>query len=347
MARFKAREKKGFYPLPISIAPAIAMYLHVLSPPDTRILDPVAGEGEALHLIGQELGVKQLYANELDVDRAAACKKLPLQATCGDAIEELRTNERAYSVLYLNPPYDSLGQGKGRTEEKFLRTVKYLRPEGILVLVVQLALLFRKPVIRKLTRSFKDIRILRFPDEEYKAFGQVVLFGKRRQGICQAEERNFLSQVNNLTAVLGDPLPITGGKYTVPPSQVDNTNFFFYTMNLDEDTPEKALQNQLVRREMEEGFEPAEVIECKPLMPLRTGHIAMLLASGMLDGVFSVKGHIWAVAGRTVRKDIKYVTYDEDDKEKRHVKNIPMGQVLALDLTSSIQEGQLVVRKLE
>ena len=106
MARYASQQKMGFYPFPPQLVPAVAEYLTVPDPENTMIIDPCAGEGEALRLLGDALGVPHLYANELDEARADVCRSLGFTAVaCGDAISELKANENHFSLILLNPVY--------------------------------------------------------------------------------------------------------------------------------------------------------------------------------------------------------------------------------------------------
>ena len=84
MSRLISIEKAGFYPTPVEHLPAIASLfepaLH-----GGNLLDPCAGEGQALHHLAEAWQLTP-YANELDTDRAAACQTLfgPIQAVPGD-----------------------------------------------------------------------------------------------------------------------------------------------------------------------------------------------------------------------------------------------------------------------
>ena len=75
MAHYKSQSKMGYYPTPAHLIPLIAQNLHAPDPGNCRILDPCAGTGETLSLLGSQLGITGLYANELDAERAEACRE--------------------------------------------------------------------------------------------------------------------------------------------------------------------------------------------------------------------------------------------------------------------------------
>jgi hypothetical protein len=80
-----------------------------------RILDPVAGEGDALKYLAEAWNLTP-FANELDIARAEECRAKfgPQRSVQGDMMT-LRTPNQAYSVIYVNPPY---AENTGGADEK-------------------------------------------------------------------------------------------------------------------------------------------------------------------------------------------------------------------------------------
>lgn len=169
--RLAGKAKAGFYPTPERVVEGILGYL---SPtPGCQILDPCAGEGVALRRIADHLqGAAQ--AIELSRERAGKCRKLGLKTYCGDA---LGYRGRGFGLLYLNPPYDD-GVGE-RLERTFLKHwSEALAPGGVLVYLIPERVL--GAVEDYLTGWYDALLALRFPEPEYQAFHQVVVFGVRR-----------------------------------------------------------------------------------------------------------------------------------------------------------------------
>ncbi|MCB0035312.1 MAG: hypothetical protein KDE51_14870, partial [Anaerolineales bacterium] len=69
MPRLASIEKAGFYATPVAITKQIASFFH--APYGGRVLDPCAGEGEALATLAKQLNLEP-YGNELHSGRAAA-----------------------------------------------------------------------------------------------------------------------------------------------------------------------------------------------------------------------------------------------------------------------------------
>ena len=72
MSRFNAQAQKGYYKTPTHLLPVISRYVSCSDPENARVLDPCAGEGEAIEHLGLGLGLStsRIYANELDEPRA-------------------------------------------------------------------------------------------------------------------------------------------------------------------------------------------------------------------------------------------------------------------------------------
>jgi hypothetical protein len=121
VARLTSTAKGGFYPFPEAHLPAVASMFQT-----TRkgglLLDPCAGEGEALEQLAKLLNLKP-YANELDHDRANKCRERfrITQAVQGDLLT-LRTSHNAYVLQWVNPPYTQNKDGDEKRRE-FVRHV--------------------------------------------------------------------------------------------------------------------------------------------------------------------------------------------------------------------------------
>ena len=342
MARYTSQQKMGFYPFPPHLIPAVAEYLTVPDPEHTLFVDPCAGEGEALKLLGDACGVTHLYANELDESRADACRSLGFTAvTCGDAIYELKANENHFSLGFLNPMYDFEGEGEGRTEWKFLRTLRFLQNDGILVFVVPLSVLQRKDFVEKLPLRLKDITVCRFPDPEFATYGQAVLFARRRTGRVQEELQNYQRQVAN-PSVLGDGQLPAFGQYVVPPVAKPKITYF-RSENCDTHTLRLLARTPTVRKILGHGLSAVEITDKPPLTPFRPGHKAMMLATGALDGVYrQADGSLVSLAGMT---DKMTTTVEEDHEERSTIRTrtTPTSKVLGLALEATIKQNELVI----
>lgn len=171
--RLAGEAKAGFYPTPELVARRIRSCLQSTGP--MSLIDPCCGRGEALELVGQGFrGV--VHGVELESERAEAARERLDLVLQGDSLST-RVHGK-YGLLYLNPPYHQ-AEGK-RLELRFLwYWLRYLTPGGVLIYVVPEGYL--PEYSKTLGANFENISIYRFPGETYEAFGQVVVFGTKRQ----------------------------------------------------------------------------------------------------------------------------------------------------------------------
>src|SRR5258708_16623296 len=75
VSRLTSIEKGGYYEFPPAHLPALASLFAPTQHSDSKFIDPCAGEGRALDFLAKSLNLIP-YANELDDQRAEACKAL-------------------------------------------------------------------------------------------------------------------------------------------------------------------------------------------------------------------------------------------------------------------------------
>jgi len=189
MARIESQAIGGYYPTPADLLPAIISHVGISK--RNYVLDPCAGEGEALaawkaavaqgSLVGETN--HWLVGCELEKTRYRALAERATNSNTwttyhGDAFRlERAAGGGLASVLYLNPPYD-LDPDFGRMEHRFLeRFTQYLGEDGVLVFVVPGYAL--KASAELLATRYHNIECYRFPGEHYATFKQVVLYANK------------------------------------------------------------------------------------------------------------------------------------------------------------------------
>ena len=303
MARLASQEKAGFYPTPSTITDLILS--HISAPQGGRVLDPCAGEGIALVTLAEMLRL-EAYGVELNQTRANMTAQLvnkladrqekllirdqkQQHVIAGDYRLLLKTKESGYNLLYLNPPYDT-DRDAGRLEYQWLRDTRvWLQPGGLLVYVIPQKVLGYRKVARYLAGWYENISVFRFPDPEYAAFRQIVLFGYRYQRANSPD----LDKVERLITIskMGTELDVLEKKekaaYTLPKPIIPPNQFVFESRYID---PKKAAQQASevgVRSGQAWSSHLAPNIGSKlpvtPLTPLKIGHLASILAAGFLD----------------------------------------------------------------
>ncbi len=175
--RNAGRLKLGYFPLPIEEGRRLRRLIHC--PHSFSLLDPCVGTGEALHLITAGIDCKR-YGIELDAHRALTASQAGIETVQGNVFDA-HARVETFSLLYLNPPYDSeMGSlNNQRMELLFLEhTYRWLVLGGVLFFVVPEKRL--SVCIPLLASNFTSFRLFRLTDPESVRFEQVVLTAVRK-----------------------------------------------------------------------------------------------------------------------------------------------------------------------
>lgn len=304
--RLEAKIKMGYYPTPIPVVDRIRTFLSYPQE-NVNFLDPCCGEGLALKNLAYGVNAKT-YGIELDEYRAEQAKEnLDHVLKCG--YEDARINNNAFSCLLLNPPYDwdapedSLHSSE-RKEKTFLKgTVKYVLPDGVLVYIVPQKRV-TDDVAKLLAYRFDSFNCYRFPDGEYERFRQIVLFGKKKQ-----KSSPDAGAFDRLSVIPGEALEeipyLERPVYDLPPTPEVK---LFRSSLIDENEIEKELMNSPLWEKLRNNNSNSANHTGRPPLPLHTGHIGLLLASGCLDGVVGEGDGKHIVRGK-----VEKVTYNEQE----------------------------------
>ncbi len=343
--RLAAQAKGGFYPTPSRVVDLIAELINTPSGyyhrgRDTlRILDPCCGAGEALAQLAQRLDRPnaipiETYGVELHRDRAQEAEERLGRALASDLFATSIANG-AFGLLLLNPPYDYDSEDK-RTEHAFLtHTTRYLADAGLLVFIVPRQRLAVSA--RYLSTHYGRMRCWAFPDPERQVFDQVVLMGYRKADpVPDATAESMV-----LEWAVGEPEPLRSQRnsYSNPeytPATTPSGDVLFTTRTVDpvSAAAEARRSGLWASTEITDSLWPAKDSRTRPLMPLRRGHMAMLVAAGFLDNlVLEADDRRILVKGRT-SKDMVLV---EDAPEKEVHREKLTTTVVALDL----DDGQI------
>lgn len=287
----------GFYPVPPE---AVTEVLRWLRPPEEpfTLLDPCAGQSAALLQFGRAMPTATLYAVELDEDRAEA-SRIALESVAGRGLlpaSFLGTNITAgsFSLVWCNPPYDNEIGGGGRVEVTFLaKANRLLRTGGIMALAVPEHVTDKYECFEVLQSNYDNL--CRFPyPEGHRQYGEVVVLGRKR-----SKPRDETPQQWNYE--WQPPREV----YQIPPCG----------------KPAKFEKSELTEAELERYLErspllryltpPAPTKLPSPPLALGTGHRALLLASGQLDGIVRPPGEPPHVV-RGVSYKSQYVASCED-----------------------------------
>ena len=234
----------------------------------------------------------------------------------------------AFGLLLLNPPYDYDSEDK-RTEHAFLtQTTRYLAESGLLVFIVPRQRLAVSA--RYLSTHYGRMQCWAFPDPERQVFDQVVLMGYRKAD--PVPDANAESMV--LEWAVGEPEPLRSQTYSYAefsPATVPSGDILFTTRTVDPVAAavEARRSGLWANTDITDTLWPAGDSRTRPLMPLRRGHMAMLVAAGFLDNlVLEGDGRRILVKGRTSKEMVMV----EDAPEKEVHREKLTTTVVALDL---------------
>ncbi len=345
MSRLASTAKAGFYPTPERVTEWIS---RCVRPSESvgRLCDPCCGKGIAAQYLANEWHLES-YGIEIDAERALEASER-LHRVLHLDYASVRAPHHAFQVLFCNPPYDSSESEGRRTEYTFLRdTTKWLQPGGLLVYIVPQYRVDAR-MAGFLTTAYESLRVYRFPDGEYADFRQVVIFGIAKKSPSRDDKAllAMLQQCRGELPILPEECP-EEGRYTIP-SPLD-VKFYFRGSEIN---PQEALAEAFASgawktTEWREWLSPRRELDAfQPLMPLKKGHLAMLIAAGLMQNLrIKSSNESLLVKGRT------YKVQEEVDSEDESEDIIPdrfVTEIVALDLKTGSHEkiaGQRQLRK--
>lgn len=313
MARLASQAKMGYYPTPPEIVEHIKTGLALPGPGLYRLLDTCCGKGEALAQLAAGLSEVTTYGIELDEDRYRQAFQILNHVVWGDSLNELKISTRAFSLLWLNPPYDWDGDG-GRLESQFLWAHRrYIVRGGWLIFIIPHRAL--KDAAEPLSK-LANLQIYAFPKPEFDVFKQVVVLGQNKD----CNDANNALQIAVIRSYAARPpeevwerLPKTDeippGSIILPPSPDRQINFS--SERLDTEKAAALVAKSPLWQELETATAAKSLHDIRPLAPLRQGHLAMLLAGGLMNGEVEKDGRKLVIKG-SVEKKIETETETTD-----------------------------------
>ena len=341
--RLQGQSKGGFYPTPPRVVDMIATYL--LTPTDhsydkdqwLNIIDPCCGEGDALQQLTvrmQEKGTVKIetFGVELQSERAEAAEHKLDNVLSSDLFNTAIGNNN-FGILYLNPPYD-LDDDHKRVEQQFLsQATRYLQDEGILIYIIPRRQLDKSA--KYIALHFRTVQCYAFPEPEVDAYDQVVLFATRKR--FPSPNKFTEERLNNWAHRVDDMQTLQHRDYaSYAPTLHTDERPYFTTRTIDPNVAaaEAKRSGLWQNKEIMETLWPHKDSRTRPLMPLRRGHLAMLVAAGFLDNlVLQTDDERILVKGRTAKT---IITIEEKTKiiEREQLKTT----VVALNLDSGTIE---------
>ena len=332
--RLAAQAKGGFYPTPPRVVDMIATLLQARfgarGERTLRVLDPCCGAGEALARLAAGIArpggpAVETFGVELHAERAQEAEGR-LDHVLGTDLFQTAIANGAFGLLYLNPPYDYDSEEK-RVEHAFLvHCTRYLAEDGLLVFVVPR----RRLAVSAgyLASHYGSLRCWSFPEPEREAFDQVVLTGTRKADVqfdastalrLRQWTEGEIPELSRQHYPLYNARPGTGGDVLFGTRTVDPLAA----------AAEARRSGLWVSPAVTDALWPARDARTRPLMPLRRGHLAMLVAAGFLDNLeLEAEGRRIVVKGRTSKEMILVETSPEKEIYRERLRT----SIVALDL---------------
>ncbi len=309
--RLPAVAKCGYYPASPVAVDGILKHLRLAeAKPDQQfILDPCAGEGLAIKQLADGLGVPygRTYCVELDMARSERIKvNMPDVNLLGPAtFFGCQVTGYSFGLAYVNPPFDHELSGGRREELAFTqRATHALAQRGVLVLVCPMdKFIGNRSFVEYVDGNYEHVHIYRFPERE-RPYNEIALFGHKRKtelpldavykhGELHRRDWQWRSyiRIEDLPQ-LGEvqPKDWTNGRpseereedphvWEIPWGWKPHT--FKKTTLTDAELAQALACSPHVVHFKDVPPRPLK----RPPLPLDKGHLGLILASGMLDGV--------------------------------------------------------------
>lgn len=350
MSRLGNKLKAGFFPTPNEQVEHLKRLISFEA--DSNILDPTAGTGTPLQILSadQPYNIKS-YGVEIDKGRyKLAAENL---SVCANApIESMVISRSSFGLIFLNPPYDETMIGIGDTithrkeEIELYRSHKLLMNKGILIYILSSKLFANKRIAQFLSRNFEECGLMRFTDPDYEAYEQCIFIGKKKTATSRKENKKmteFLLNMANPNFVKSNVTLITsiiGRKtWTVPYSssiktfysKLDSKNHFYDDMQSSKGF--NAFKNQTQPRELKIGG--------NPILPLNQGQLALLLASGGINGLIGANDSLHLIQGQEIVSQKESVDYENDNKTNKTLTVEKIRTTREISLKVLTPEGEL------
>ncbi|MEO0562748.1 MAG: DUF6094 domain-containing protein, partial [Chloroflexota bacterium] len=278
------------------------------------------------------------YANELDGGRAEACiaRFGPKQAVRCD-VERLSASTGAFSVGWLNPPYDHDAAAKDskRVEFRFLRhSWKWIADGGLGLWCVYLHHL-TEDAMSFLAKHTSRVDVWALPGKHLGEYSQVVVAAvKGRHPNPEAHYADIADQKAN-------PLPLTVQDepvYKLPPPPKP-TRFIFAPDVIDEAQGLRLLEahgawaTNGFQALLEPPPPPSQIV---PVVAPRPGHTALVLAAGVADGAVIESADYGTVAIRGKTQHVEQVARVEVESDPNDPDNQVKKTVIKLKPTTTL-----------
>lgn len=306
--RDAARLKAGFFPVANSALDRVLRSIVLEDPSQTPILDPCAGEGDALTYLadGLEIPPANRWGIELDATRGGTLReRLPE----GNAIAPASffgcgVKANAFSIVYCNPPYDDL-VGGNRVELLFYNAaIDLVAPGGLFIGVFPERVVLehmKTPLMMWCNQiSFEPL------PREVRHYNEVFVIGVKREHVANPMKLDWNFERST---------SISPRRYKVPPAPGPLAGRW---PKWSKEQPTHDELHALLRQSpLRKHLTPPPVVTTMPRPPLALskGHLALMLASGFLNGLVEPEGEPPHVVRGTASKVESIADVEETETE--------------------------------
>lgn len=278
----------------------------------TAWLDPTCGEGKIMKQLSATLQqqdvVIETYGVEIDKGRAEIAMA-NLTTVFNAPIESMVIQNDAFAFTFVNPPYDHTikGYGDSKSERKefieLQRATRYLQPNGVMCYVIPSYRFADSKIARFLATHFDKSAIMRFTDEEYTDYKQCIFIGHKKASILKSTNdsmMNFFLNMYDEDFIMDNVTPISEfvGAQTWKIPAMQRMIKTFYSRLEDKNGYYEGILNSTGFEAFKNRTKPRELsIGGQPMLPLNAGQMALLLASGAVNGLIGEGDSLHLVQG--------------------------------------------------
>lgn len=325
MSQIGNKLKAGFFATPTRQGEYLRQLLSFTT--DTAVLDPTCGEGKILQQLAEDRTERDFtvktYGVELDKRRAQIAAE-HLDVAVEAPIESMVISNDAFGFVFLNPPYDHtmVGYGDEQSERKeyteLIRGTRYLAPGGVVMYIIPSYRFSDKKIARFLSSNFEESHLTRFTDEDYPDFRQCIFIGRKKKETRKTINKEMFEHLSNCSsedfvmdqvttveqlAAMIEPLQVPAAKPVVATfySRIEKKSEFISMIKGNKGFA--AFQERTKPKKLTIGGEP--------IINIAQGQMALLLASGAVNGLIGNGDDLHAVQG--MEKVSKVITEESTE----------------------------------
>lgn len=299
--KFVPRQKPGYHATSLdAIAAAVDLLAEPEDPAGLLVFDPFAGDGAAVLHLSRLLGVpgERTCCIEASGSRAEALRRSLTGANVlGPApLSACTISKQSFSVALIHPPHhDEHGGGPGKQAEYTHEALQYLVPHGIALIVADSRCWGEPGFCNRVANSVEHATMLA-PWRDGNSTVSMLIGARRRKSESYASLPSILTKQKEY-------------RYPVPAGRLPSV--WRKDGHSDDDIIEMLNRSPLMA-----ATEPPEVKRApEPPMELGRGHVALLLASGFLNGVIQKDGEPPHVVRGTARKVESLVSREDSSND--------------------------------